>query len=51
MGRLSSRALGAFEVDDIDAHFDLATQAALQLATQKEAAGLRGIPGRLRANE
>ena len=36
----------SIEVDDIDAHFDRATQAALQLATRKEAAGLPGYTGK-----
>ena len=36
----------SIEVDEIDAYFDWATQAALQLATQKEAAGLPGYTGK-----
>ena len=36
----------SIEVDEIDAHFDRATQAALQLATQREAAGLPGYTGK-----
>jgi hypothetical protein len=36
----------SIEVDDIDAHFDRATQAALKLATEKEAARLPGYTGK-----
>ena len=39
-------ALTGIQVDDIDANFDSATRAALQLAIQKEAATLPGYTGR-----